>query len=72
MALHLPTEYIPTPEHDIRSHSQAGPHPAFPAASPTFLHTPGVWGMKEAAGEEGKEDAQEPVVAKALQTSHIS
>lgn len=54
-----PQKTSPTPEYDIRSHSQAGPQASFPASPPTFVHIPRCPGIKKGTGEKGSEDLQE-------------
>lgn len=44
-----------TPEHDIRSPSQTGPQPSFPAQSSTFLHIPRYLGNEGRCWRRGEE-----------------
>lgn len=39
------------------------PNLSLPHHFPPFFIQPGAWGMKKDAGEEGKEDPQEPVMS---------
>lgn len=61
-----------TPEHDIRSPSQAGPQPSFPSSSSTFLHIPRCLGDEGRCWRRGEEGPIGTSSVQALQTSNIS